>query len=127
MDDQSTAENVETITLTPDDGLTVKDMLTLVGWNQILVFKAEEVSARVYMPERFFDPQDQDTTDAVNKLTKEGDDYLLFDIAAGETLSFRPREELVDLHYVVTRTYAEGNSTSIKRAPVIIIVKINNS
>ena len=121
------AENVVTITLAPEDGLTVKDMLTPVDWDQFLVFTAEKVSARVYMPERFFDPQGENTINTVNKLTNDDDDYLLFDIAAGETLSFKPRKEQVDLYYVVTRTFAEGSSTIINRAPVIIIVQTNDS
>ena len=112
------------VQISPEKGLTVADQWTEIYNNEVLQISAIDVDARVYMPTRVFDPQDAESEDwAKASLTSSGSDYLLFDIKAGQSLTFIPREVDFQLKYFVTRVLVKTTIISIERAPVIIIHK----
>jgi hypothetical protein len=115
------------ITLTNENGLTVDKMSVEVASDQTLIFESKNVSARIFMPQRVFEPADQSTEDAVKALTVEAGGYLLFDIDSGGNRVFTPYEQDFELHYAVSTNVALSVGGNIERAPVIIIVKKENS
>lgn len=110
------------IVISPDYGLSVDPDWAEVGQGSTVVFRAEGVAARVFFPERVLEP----ASDGAEQASKAGDDYLVFDIAAGQSLGFTASSEAaVKLEYFVSRKYFVGLIEAVQVPPVIIIKKVD--
>ncbi len=118
----------KTIEISSKDGLTVDEPWTEVYWNnevrEVLKITSTDVTARVYMPAKVFDPGDLEDADwTVADKAPESVDYILFDIKAGQSFTFVPHPVEFQLKYFVTRLIVDNVVNELERAPVIIIHK----
>lgn len=115
-----TKEPIE-IVISPDYGLTVDPDWVEIGQGGPIIFKAS-VGARVYLPERVLEP----TGETVAKTKVSGDDFLLFDIAEGQALTFTASADAeTKLDYFVSRAYFAELVEGVQVPPVIIIKKVD--
>ena len=111
------------IVISADFGLEVDPDPALVGMGGTVVFRAEKVNARVFFPELVLQPVAGDAAEAASNI---GSDYMVFDIKAGETLTFNATSSKeVKIAYSVSHELISNVIESVQIPPVFVIKKVS--
>jgi hypothetical protein len=111
------------IVISADFGMDVDPDWAQVAMGGTVVFRAEKVNARVFFPELVLQPV---VGDAAEAATKIGADYMVFDIKAGETLTFKASSSKeVKLAYFVSYELISNVLEAVQIPPVFVIKKVS--
>jgi len=111
------------IVISADFGLDVEPDWAQVGMGGTVVFRAEKANARVFFPELVLQPVSGDAAEAA---TTTGSDYMVFDIKAGETLTFTAsNSNEVKLAYFVSHELIGNVLEAVQIPPVFVIKKVS--
>ena len=111
------------IVISADFGLEVDPDWAQVGMGGTVVFRAEKVNARVFFPELVLQPVAGDAAEAASEI---GSDYMVFDIKAGETLTFRASSSKeVKIAYFVSHELISNVLEAVQIPPVFVIKKVS--
>ena len=111
------------IVISADFGLDVDPDWAQVGMGGTVVFRAEKVDARVFFPDLVLEPVPGDAAEAASEI---GSDYMVFDIKAGETLTFKASSsEEVKLAYFVSYELINNVLEAVQIPPVFVIKKVS--
>lgn len=111
------------IVISADFGLDVDPDWAQVGMGGTVVFRADKVNARVFFPELVLKPVPGDAAEAATEI---GNDYMVFDIKAGETLTFKASDSMeVKLAYFVSHELISNVVEAMQVPPVFVIKKVS--
>lgn len=108
-----------TITIYKDEGLEVTPQVAEMSGGAVVTFVAEEVTAKVYVPDPVLVPVDS----ALDRVDSAEIAELVFEVAPGKPATYHAVDDNVVVEYFVTREIFGGFTEAVAIPPVMIIKK----